>query len=397
MLLKHHVLVRTLVLLLFSFNFYKPICTGQCNCGSKIKIRLDGNEHVVKLHYELQVGKGTCGKRPLRQPYRKKVAKSLMKKSAEKYRLEQASTIMSPGDPEPPVLPNVSTLKVAKKEYIDSQSMDRDPIIAIAKLKMLGDTEQKLALRNIGYDPFVTFFWTNYQNLVYKKYASSEAASKARWIARLSCFFLYLGVINYLSEQSSVIQMVTEAHDTGTIQNWLTQWIRSGVPPPKETVSDSQRALLTAIVRTFTGHLTIAKYCDAFLTSSLPVCYVRIDNAHFFKTYASVLRNEHRLVKKFYMGVIGVLVLCQSVGEARKILRSVLIVALSETEGAYNNKISELPCNFHKTYLQKLITGQPIVQIILDEIEEKTKNDNNDSIKQNKYPAELSEVIVGNS
>lgn len=35
---------------------------------------------------------------------------------------------MSPGDPEAPNIPKVSVLKVAKKEAVDEEYLDKDPI-----------------------------------------------------------------------------------------------------------------------------------------------------------------------------------------------------------------------------------------------------------------------------
>lgn len=70
--------------------------------------------------------------------------------------------------------------------------------------------------------------------------------------------------------------MLLEAQDTGTIQNWLTQWIRSGLLVPKETVTDASRALETAILRN-TGLLIIEKYCDLFSNDQMPPYYFRSD------------------------------------------------------------------------------------------------------------------------
>lgn len=100
--------------------------------------------------------------------------------------------------------------------------------------------------------------------------------------------FLYQCVMNCKNGQFSVCQMVSESHNTNSIHFWLAEWIRSGVPVPKEVICDWSRALLIAIIRAFTGYLTIEDYADAFRNiNNLPKCYVRIDVAHFIKKYSN--------------------------------------------------------------------------------------------------------------
>lgn len=81
------------------------------------------------------------------------------------------------GDPEPPTLPHPSTLRVAKNEYLERKYWDKDAIISISRMKRADHTDQKLAIRHVGYDPFYVFYFTNYQKLVYKQYAMSEVPS----------------------------------------------------------------------------------------------------------------------------------------------------------------------------------------------------------------------------
>lgn len=65
------------------------------------------------------------------------------------------------------------------------------------------------------------------------------------------------------------------------------EWIRSDAPCPREVVYNASRALLTAAIRSFTGYLTVEEYCDACEENNMPTCYIRIDVAHFIKTYAN--------------------------------------------------------------------------------------------------------------
>lgn len=336
------------------------------------------------MHCAIIEKKGVCGKRPLRQPYRSELVASLVHKSAERHRIEVANQKMLPGDPEPPTLPKADVMHVAKNEHLQSSLLDKDPIVAIAKMKRIGRTEEKLSIRNVGYDPFYVQYWTHHQNLIYEKYTKRETASlkidaTGGLVSKIlradgtfsQHIFLYLAVVNSSAGQFSVTQMLTEVQDTGTLQNWLVQWRRSGAPLPKETVADASRALQTAIVRTFCGNTTIEEYCDLFLKDELPGCYVRIDVAHFLKIYSTALRagRAPRLVRKFYMGVIGKLVVCEDLSKAREIIKEALIVSMNETEGVLGDVTQETPCNTAKKYLMNLITGQSEVEDLLEKFE----------------------------
>lgn len=116
------------------------------------------------------------------------------------------------------------------------------------------------------------------------------------------------------------------------IRFWLTEWCRIGAPHLKEVVTDASRALLTAAVKEFTSYPTIEQYADA-CRNTVPDCYIRIDVAHFMKTYSNALKLATRSVRTFYRAVIGQLVLCRQIEVARKIFKALLIISQCELEG----------------------------------------------------------------
>lgn len=191
--------------------------------------------------------------------------------------------------------------------------------------------------------------------------------------------------------------MLSEAQDTSNIQNWLVQWIRSGVPLPKETVADASRALQTAIVRTFCGYKTIEQYCDVFLTKELPDCYNRIDVAHFLKIYSNLLKVIPRLVKKFYMSVIGKMILCTDLQTARTLIKNSLIVSMNETEGVLGDKNAETSCNIAKQYLINSITGQSPIDDVLNKLEEGNKEFRNETEECQNMEDDNSEESIKNN
>lgn len=65
---------------------------------------------------------------------------------------------------------------------------------------------------------------------------------------------------------------------------------------------------------------------------------MRIDVAHFIKIYVNVLSKEHRLIKIFYFGVLGKIIVARDLETVSKIIEAVLIVSQSETCGQTCNK-----------------------------------------------------------
>lgn len=172
-------------------------------------------------------------------------------------------------------------------------------------------------IHNIGIDPFFVHYWTNHQLQIYKKYCSTNISSIyidatgsiVKKLMRIDKslsrhIFLYQAVVNYNGNQFSITQMLSERHTTNNIHFWLLEWCRIGAPFPREVVVDSSKALLNAVIRCFTSHVTIKDYANACKTKTMPECYIRIDIAHCIKTYANFLKNLPRKIKIFYMAAM---------------------------------------------------------------------------------------------
>lgn len=290
-------------------------------------------------------GKSRCGKRYLRRPIRDKIAEKLKTTTAMAYRTELADDLMNTSDTaEPPHLFSANVLRVAKNKVIKEDYLDKDPLKALL-LMQLGSLRD--IIHNIGLNPFFIHYWSNYQINVYRSYATSEPACiyidatgsiikkiKRPDRSKSKHIFLYNSVINCdNSGLFPVCQMLSESHNTNAIQFWLLEWIRLGALRPQEVVCDFSRALLTAAIRCFTGYLTLEDYSDACKNSQLPRCYIRIDVAHFIKKYSNFLKNTRPRIKKFYLSLLGQLILCRNIETAEEILTCILIISRSETEG----------------------------------------------------------------
>lgn len=358
----------------FNFKYHKLLRSGEygyangtCKCGVVIKCDIDNsiaNNLTTKISCTFIEGKGRCGKRYLRRPIRDNIAEKLKKTTAMAYRTELAENLMSTSDTaEPPHLFTTNVLRVAKKKIIEEDYLDKDPLKAL--LMQLGSLRN--IIHNIGLNPFFTHYWSNYQINVYRSYAMSEPAciyiDATRSIikkikrpdqSKSKHIFLYNSVINCESSGLfPVCQMLSESHNTNAIQFWLSEWIRLGAPRPQEVVCDFSRALLTATIPCFAGHLTLEGYSDACKDDQLPMCYIRIDVAHFIKKYSNFLKNARPRIKKFYLSLLGQLILCRNVEIAEEILTSLLVISRSETEvNTQQNKPTM--CEEHKMKVKHL-------------------------------------------
>lgn len=377
-----------------SSNGASGYACGTCKCGSIIKCVINNSEDLMtKIKCTYVEGQERCGKRYLRNPIRQAVVEKFLGKTATMYRTELAENLIQEGDNvEPPHLYSANVLRVAKHEVIQKNYIDKDPLKAL-HLMQLGSL--KNVIHNIGLNPFFIHYWSNHQLHVYRTYVTDETSciyidatgSIIRKIKRLDKtktkhIFLYNCVAN--SETSGlfpVCQMLSESHHTNAIHYWLMEWIRSGAPCPREVVCDASRALLTAAVRSFTGYLYIEEYSDA-CKDSLPTCYIRIDVAHFIKTYANFLKDVRPRVKTFYLSLLGQLILCCNINTAEELLKGILIIARSETEGMTRNNEKTM-CETYKLKMKNLITlsteemDDPIDSLNqLDDIEEEDNNYN---------------------
>lgn len=157
--------------------------------------------------------------------------------------------------------------------------------------------------------------------------------------------------------------MISEKHDTLSILNWLTQWMKNGLRAPDEVVCDYSRALLSAITRAFCG-ISVESYvnnCFQILKNidnTTLVTYVRLDLAHMIKIFCRIkcltgLKNKS--LKEFYVRGFRLLVYSGDLSNFETLLEALLTVMMSETDGWSGDSItqSERP----REYILNLIKG----------------------------------------
>lgn len=177
-------------------------------------------------------------------------------------------------------------------------------------------------------------------------------------------FYIYMIVVNCDAGQFPVGQMITERHTTTEIGHWLREWHQSVGIPPNEVVTDSSRALQTAVVQTFSNFKVLEEYVNGcFDSDSMPACWLRTDVAHFIHKYTAFLKNYPPRIKTFFAASIGKLLRSTSLEESKLLLERILTVCLCETCGHLVNiappVLSE--CQKAINYLKQLIvTGKTL-------------------------------------
>ncbi|CAI6370090.1 unnamed protein product [Macrosiphum euphorbiae] len=314
-------------------------------------------------------------KRPLMGLKRQKIGKQLLTDIPANWR-RQNTEEMDFDCTSPPNLYKNNVLSKAKQEYTDKllRLPKKNVLESLVELK---HTSLAGSIHNIGYDPLYVHYWTNHQILIYRDYnkeycrlALDATGSLVKKLKRTSInilsadIFLYEAVISQGFGQFPVSQMISERHDTISITFWLDMWIKSGVNPPNEAVSDYSKALLGAMCKSFCSSnlRSYVQKCFFVLTNSsndLPPCFLRVDVSHMIKMFCrlqhfSGIRNKR--LKEFYVRGFRLLLTSTSLERFKKLLKSLMVVILSPTDGWMDeNNMQPNPSESSRQYLLSLM------------------------------------------
>lgn len=145
--------------------------------------------------------------------------------------------------------------------------------------------------------------------------------------------------------QVPVQSMTSELNTANWLTFWMGDWVQETSEIPNQFTSDGSMAILNAAVRSFTSCSSVAEYvnlmfdllCKRAINRSIPQCFVRTDIAHFMKkvTSCDALKGIPRKVRDFFIRCVAILMKIENIEEAGSHIYSVLLVALSSTEGKY--------------------------------------------------------------
>ncbi len=162
--------------------------------------------------------------------------------------------------------------------------------------------------------------------------------------------FFYTMVISDVF-QAPIYSMLSELNDTKFIRFWFDDWVGRTSEIPNQFTSDMSMALLNGAVSSFTSCAGVADYIEVMFhliqgntqnSRQIPLCFVRIDIAHFMKNVTTCvsLQNKPKKMRDFFIRSVAWLLTIEDLEQAKEHIFSVLVVALSLTEGKNLNSIA---------------------------------------------------------
>lgn len=288
------------------------------------------------------------------------------------------------GDAVPAQIPNLGALGVAKHRALVSNRLHSDPIVAVRKMKYLGEFSN--TIHDIGSDKTFVHFWSNLQLQIYREYSRKERIITVSFDATGGCvrkikrnenirsgpIFLYEGVMSIDQHTFTVMSMLSERHDTLSISIWLNRWLRCGVKSPKIVICDQSLALMSALTQTFTQYKSLEQYLQVCFSivvlkkeEELPTCFIRNDVNHFvhlISQWKEVKDSKFVRTKELIIRGMGLLILCTCIYEAEQILDAIFTIILSKFDGpilsGICNSVADTPCAEKKKFLSKLISNK---------------------------------------
>ncbi|XP_063979731.1 uncharacterized protein LOC135163827 isoform X1 [Diachasmimorpha longicaudata] len=346
----------------FKLSFH-AICKSE-KCGNVFSG--SANEQPVNGKLTLKVrARDTRGqphedvKRPLRGSERAEVAQELLKQRPENYRRELLRKGMDFGQSVPPNIRPGNIYRQAR--YEAQQKLDgilpgdkRDQLTILRDLT--ADPRYSHIIIELALSPFHLMYCTPEQVYSYREYcrlvknsivmADATGSLVKKFEKALGSFtghiFLYVLTIRFKNKTFPFAQVLADKQDCPFLTYWMgILATRLGLPPPKQALSDQERALLMAHCQVYNGR-TIKQYVDDVFTwgcdennnqgKPFPApTVIRIDVAHFMAAAArwNCFKDRDKFrAKRFYVRTIALLVDCQSIQEFQLVFLLICLVAL---------------------------------------------------------------------
>lgn len=187
---------------------------------------------------------------------------------------------------------------------------------------------------------------------------------------KCSHIFLYQCVCFNGVESVPIFQMISSKHDAALITYFLLEILRSGASIPRVAVCDFSNAILIALSRAFARSADLTDYMQSCynililkISQSKPSCYIRLDVSHIIAMIArwSCLKGNPPKVRQFFLRSMAHACRMTSFTEVENLLKSVLVVALSQEIGQRKDN-TNLDSEIHLQYVNTLIKGSTEIE-----------------------------------
>ncbi|CAH2088953.1 unnamed protein product [Euphydryas editha] len=282
-------------------------------------------------------------KRHVTGEQRREFAKNLELQKGELFKRNLINTYQEYGEQAAPIIPNAPALNQIRYEGKKIRLGVQGTLWDSLKHLKHNNVEYHDVIRQVGFDKFFIFYWTNQQTDLFNDLLTlnpgvslDATGSVVRKIPYGENYhhgpiFLYQIIIHIGSITVPVCccQMLTERHDTKIIAFWLYERISAKAHVPPEVVADMSDALQNGICMAFCN-MTYKQYlsnCYTFLMKKskvLPRTYLRIDIAHLIHSVATEISfsSVKFVVKDFYLRAIGLMSTLENFTDIEKMMKT---------------------------------------------------------------------------
>lgn len=135
---------------------------------------------------------------------------------------------------------------------------------------------------------------------------------------------------------------------------------------------------------------------DDSLTSE-EISLINIDVNHYIKDWVIFMKkhNINGLVKVFYLASIGLLILCTRLTKARKMIKMLLVISLSPTDGQSTQNDGLTTCERYVRRLTNKITGKKDHYTnLISEWEKESAEDSDDNYSESESDSDSEKIQI---
>lgn len=329
-------------------------CKNQ-NCDARATLTTESDQQKLRISinsYNAHVFHNS--KSHTTGAHKKNIMSILRKEKPHVTRALLANEMLNDNDPEPAILPTVSTLNKQKSRFNkkNADNLHEDPIIAISRMK--SNAFYMDTIYNIGLNPFFVLYATPTQKALMQsenrrnkcilaidatglsvklsKYTS--ISSKTGSPKRVFLYAITALIPN--STSMPVYQMISQEHSSIQINLMLSKFKADIITHknPNEITMDQSAALLLSSVSTFTSSTSVNQYLDncydaLFENKPSPECYIRLDRSHvvkFIQQKKSFRKGISKETATLYKRLLGYIIQLEDITEASGLIYNMFML-----------------------------------------------------------------------
>lgn len=383
--------------------------TGFCSeCKSSLSVILVNEPSSGPVYFEAVAEKVIfkvphSGCRRLAGPKRKTIGKELLNQLPKKWQRKQVATLTHTDN-----CSHLYKLTSLQKARADAKNEELGIVKGLNLFESLAylkaNNQYGHYIRDIGFDPFYLFFWSQSQidihNDVLKHLGNSTSSDSTGSICtsikrpgqKIKHIFLTILMINVEKKSVVTCQMLSEKNDANAIAYWIREFLRSGAEKPLRLVTDKGMGFRNGLCLGF-NNVPMKQYNNIILLllknelkpHSLST-QMALDISHLMhlpERWPNFTKMPAK-VQQLYRHCIGILSTIEDLTNFEQFFKAVVTLALSKT---CNSKCTEA-----SQYIINLIKSFEFDENIKSEMCDTTVNSNQDldeAVKiEESYPEE---------